>query len=153
MRYRLKVATWMVVREGDEPSPHFLRTSADIARLALDLVRDSDDDREHFWALILDGKNRLKLAFQVSVGSLNASIVHPREVFGPALREGAAAIAIVHNHPSGDPTPSAEDIEVTHRLVRGGELLGIRVLDHVIVGNGTEMKWTSFQERGMLNAP
>jgi DNA repair protein RadC len=69
----------------------------------------------------------------VSQGTLTASLVHPREVFRPALRESAAAVVLVHNHPSGDPTPSREDIEITERLMRAGELLGVPVLDHVVV--------------------
>lgn len=84
---------------------------------------------------------------QVSEGSLNQSIVHPREVFSPAVRESAAAIILVHNHPTGDPTPSREDIEITRRLRDAGDMMGIRVLDHIIVGDG---KYHSFSDRGMI---
>src|SRR5206468_3304473 len=84
-------------------------------------------------ARLLDRRHRLLRHEMVSQGTLTASLVHPREVFRPALRESAAALLLVHNHPSGDPTPSAEDREVTARLVRAGELLGIPVLDHVVV--------------------
>lgn len=149
MRYRLKLATWMVVREPGEPSPRKLATSEAVARLALDFVRAADDDKEHFWSVLLDGKNRYRMHHEVSIGSQSASIVHPREVLGPAVREGASAIVIAHNHPSGDPTPSFEDMEVTERLVKSGEILGIRLLDHVIVGNGTE-DWASFADRGLF---
>lgn len=149
MRYRLKLATWTVVREPGEPSPRKLTTSEAVARLALDFVRAADDDREHFWAVLLDGKNRYRMHYEVSIGSQSASIVHPREVLGPAVREGAAAFVIAHNHPSGDPTPSFEDIEVTERLLKCGDLLGIRLLDHVIVANGTE-NWASFVDRGLF---
>ena len=79
----------------------------------------------------------------VSVGSLSAAIVHPREVFAPAIKERAAALIVLHNHPSGDPTPSAEDFEITRRLKEVGDLVGIRLLDHVIVGIN---KFYSFQE-------
>jgi DNA repair protein RadC len=72
----------------------------------------------------------------VSVGELASTVVHPREVFGNAIRKSAAAVILVHNHPSGDPTPSNEDVRTTERLVRGGELLGIDVLDHIIIGDG-----------------
>lgn len=89
---------------------------------------------EEFWELLLDGKHRVIGASQVSVGTLTTSLVHPREVFGPAIRMGAAAVIIAHNHPSGDPEPSSEDREVTARLVEAGRLLGIPVLDHIIVG-------------------
>jgi DNA repair protein RadC len=85
---------------------------------------------------------------EVSVGTLNASLVQPREVFGPAVREGAHSILLAHNHPSGDPQPSPEDRELTTRLRECGTLLGIEVLDHVIVGNGTG-RWLSFQDAGL----
>lgn len=93
-------------------------------------------DREHFWALMLSTKNRLIRMAEVSVGSLNASIVHPRELFKEAVRLSAASIVVVHNHPSGDPTPSSADIQLTRRLARAGEVLGIEVLDHVVIGDG-----------------
>ena len=106
-----------------------------------------DYRREVFLALLLDSKNRLIREVQISEGSLNASIVHPREVFAPVLRESAAAILFVHNHPSGDPTPSREDIEITKRLKQVGDLMGVRVLDHIIVGNGD---YVSLADRGLL---
>jgi DNA repair protein RadC len=84
----------------------------------------------------LDGKNCIIRRVQVSEGSLNQSIVHPREVFNPAVKESAAALILVHNHPTGDPAPSGEDIAVTRRLREAGELMGIKVLDHIIVGDG-----------------
>lgn len=109
--------------------------------------RFRDRLKEHFLILLLDGKNRIIREEQVSEGSLNQSIVHPREVFKPAVRESAAAVILVHNHPSGDPTPSREDREITRRLKEGGDLLGIRVLDHIIVGDGS---YLSFVEQGLL---
>ncbi len=89
--------------------------------------------REHFAVLLLNARNRILKREVVSIGSLNASIVHPREVFRPAILESAASVVLVHNHPSGDTMPSRDDIEITRRLIRGGEMLGIQVLDHVIV--------------------
>ena len=106
-----------------------------------------DYRKEVFVALLLDSKNRLIREVQISEGSLNASIVHPREVFAPVLRESASAVLFVHNHPSGDPTPSREDIEITERLKQVGELMGVRVLDHIIVGNG---EYVSLADRGLL---
>lgn len=91
--------------------------------------------RESFYALHLDTKHQILCLDQVSVGSLSASIVHPREVFKSALLSSAAAVLFVHNHPSGDPTPSQEDHRIHRRLVEAGELLGIRVLDHLIIGS------------------
>jgi DNA repair protein RadC len=96
-----------------------------------------DSERERFWAIALNGKHSLIAAYEVSVGTQTTSLVHPREVFGPAVRLGASAVVCAHNHPSGDPTPSVEDHQVTRRLVEAGNLLGIPLLDHVVIGNGT----------------
>lgn len=106
-----------------------------------------DYRREVFIALLLDSKNRLLREVQISEGSLNASIVHPREVFVPVVRESAAAVLFVHNHPSGDPAPSQEDIALTTRLKQAGELMGVRVLDHIIIG---DTRYHSFADQGML---
>jgi DNA repair protein RadC len=92
-------------------------------------------DREIFLALLLDGRNRLRTEVCVSEGTLTTALVHPREVFAPAIRDRAAALILVHNHPSGDPTPSSEDVALTERLRQVGEVVGIRVLDHVVVGH------------------
>lgn len=105
--------------------------------------------QEVFVVLLLDSRHRLLRDVEVSRGSLNQSLVHPREVFAPALRESAAAIVVLHNHPSGDPVPSREDHEVTRRLVRAGDLLGVPLLDHVVIGAD---RFTSFSERGWLCA-
>jgi len=104
--------------------------------------------QEVFSVLLLDSRHRLIREVEVSRGSLNQSLVHPREVFAPAVREAAAAILVVHNHPSGDPRPSREDHEVTRRLARAGEVLGVPVLDHVVVATGG---YTSFAESGWLS--
>jgi len=104
-----------------------------------------DEKRESFYAVLLTGKNRVIAKVRVSQGSLASSIVHPREAFRSAVREAAAAIIFVHNHPSGDPTPSPEDKLITERLRRAGELMGISVLDHVVVGRG---KYFSFADNG-----
>lgn len=106
-----------------------------------------DYRKEVFIALLLDSKNRVLREVQISEGSLTASIVHPREVFVPVVRESAAAVLFVHNHPSGDPTPSREDLEITDRLRQAGELMGVRVLDHIIIGNG---RYVSFVDRGLM---
>lgn len=104
-------------------------------------------DRESFHVLALDGRHRLLRAEEVSVGTLTASLVHPREVFRGAIRVSAAAILLVHNHPSGDPSPSAEDRSVTRRLFEAGRVLGIEVLDHVVIARGGHF---SFREAGEL---
>ena len=105
------------------------------------------ESKEYFFTLHLDGKNRILCVDCVSVGSLNQSIVHPRETYKTALLSSAAAIILVHNHPTGDPSPSSEDISITRRLKEAGDLLGIKVLDHVIVGNDGVF---SFVERGLV---
>ncbi len=103
--------------------------------------------QEHFVALYLNTKNQVIHKQTLFIGSLNASIVHPREVFKEAFRRSAASIICLHNHPSGDPSPSREDIDVTKRLVECGKLLGIEVLDHLIIG---EKKYVSLKEKGYL---
>ena len=102
--------------------------------------------KEHFIALHMDGKNRISCLDRISVGSLNQSIVHPREVFKTACLSSAAAILLIHNHPTGDPTPSREDMEITRRLKESGDLLGIKILDHIIIGDS----YLSFVEQGYL---
>ena len=104
-------------------------------------------DREHFVVLLLDGKNRIVGFNVVSIGSLTAALVHPREVFKAAILTNAAAILVLHNHPSGDPTPSREDREITARLKLVGSELGIPLVDHVVIGAHS---YRSFSESGIL---
>lgn len=118
----------------------------DVVRLCAPQLRGSD--REHFWALALNTKNQLLRTIEVSVGSLNASIVHPRELFKEAVKVSAASVVVVHNHPSGDPTPSGADIQLTRRLVKAGDVLGIEVLDHVVIGDGGDH--TSLRDLGLM---
>lgn len=118
----------------------------DVVRLCAPQFRGSD--REHFWALALNTKNQLMRTIEVSVGSLNASIVHPRELFKEAVRLSAASVVVVHNHPSGDPTPSGADIQLTRRLVKAGDVLGIEVLDHVVIGDSGEH--ASLRDLGLM---
>jgi len=149
MRYRLKTATWIVVREPTAPPARVLSNPAAVRELARDLLRDADDDREHCWLVLLNSQHHYRLSTLISVGTLNASLVHPREIFGPAVRYGAAALILLHNHPSGDPTPSREDIRLTRQLVECARVFDIHILDHVVIGNGTDA-FTSFAERGLL---
>ena len=106
-----------------------------------------DRKQEEFWALYLDTQNRVICERCVTVGLLNSSLVHPREVFAPAIAHAAASVVLAHNHPSGDPDPSPEDLEVTWQLVESGRLLGIPVRDHVIIGDG---RYISLLERGLV---
>lgn len=118
----------------------------DVVRLCAPQLRGCD--REHFWALALNTKNQLIRVIEVSVGSLNASIVHPRELFKEAVKVSAASVVVVHNHPSGDPTPSGADVQLTRRLVKAGDVLGIEVLDHVVIGDGGDH--ASLRELGLM---
>lgn len=120
-----------------------VRRPEDLAGLLRDEFRGLD--RERFMALYLDARHRVRALETVSTGSLNASLVHPREVFKPAIALSAAAVIVAHNHPSGDPRPSGDDLELTGRLDRCGELLGIALLDHLVVGDADI---TSIREYG-----
>ncbi|MFZ6017048.1 MAG: RadC family protein [Nitrospirota bacterium] len=104
--------------------------------------------KEVFYCAMLDIKNRIFRESKISEGTLTSSLIHPREAFRDAIKESAASVIFVHNHPSGDPTPSYEDILITERLFSAGETIGIMVLDHVIIGDG---KHTSMMEKGYIN--
>lgn len=118
-----------------------IKCPEDISRLVMEEMRYLK--KEVFTILLLNTKHEVISIEKISVGSLNASIVHPREVFHPAIRKSSSAIILVHNHPSGDPTPSSEDQNITKRLIDAGTLLGISVLDHVIIGDNV---YTSLRE-------
>ncbi len=129
---------------SDDEKPT-IRGPQDVANLLLPELRDAH--KEHFKSLLLNTKNQVLKAVTVSVGILDSSLVHPREVFKDAIAVSAAALIVAHNHPSGDPTPSVEDKRVTERLAEAGQLLGIELLDHIIVGDN---RWVSLKERGVL---
>jgi DNA repair protein RadC len=124
-----------------------IRSPRDVADLFWKHLQDPD--RENFCVLMLDTKNHVTGMMVVSVGDLSSAVVHPREVFKAALLANAASIILAHNHPSNDPTPSNEDIAVTRRLQEAGELLGVAVLDHVIVGN-MGGRFVSLKEQGCI---
>jgi DNA repair protein RadC len=111
------------------------------------LSRFSFKSKENFGILILDTKNQVKKEKIISIGSLNASIVHPREIFYEAVIESAASLILFHNHPSGDPTPSREDISLTRRLTKAGKLMGIEVIDHLVIGQNN---YASFKSLDLL---
>ena len=118
---------------------------ADVASLLRGRI--AHEDREHFVAVLLNTKNRVIGAPTISVGTLSSSLVHPREVFKPAIKAGAAGVVLCHNHPSGNPEPSREDRDVTRRLVEVAEVVGIEVLDHVVLGSPL---FFSLKEHGYL---
>lgn len=121
-----------------------IRSPQDASDIVMEELRYQD--REVMRLLILDTKHQLIAAPTVSIGTLNASMVHPREVFKECIRRSAAAVIVVHNHPSGDPTPSAEDLKVTRRLRQAGGLLGIELIDHIIIGDN---RFVSLKEQGL----
>lgn len=119
----------------------------DAYKAITEITKVQEEAQEVFGILILDTKNKIVAVHEISRGTLNASMVHPREVFKPAVLHNAAAIICFHNHPSGEPKPSKEDIETTNRLVEAGKIMGIEVLDHIIVGDD---KYTSLKEMGVI---
>jgi DNA repair protein RadC len=122
-----------------------VKTPDDVVGLVRSRLKDKK--KEYFLALLLDTRNRLIKAAEISVGSLDSSIVHPREVFKEAISASAAAVIFVHNHPSGDPEASEDDINLTKRLAEAGEVVGIDVLDHIIIGDN---KYTSLKRDGLF---
>ncbi len=137
----LELARRLLMPEGGQGP---IRSPRDACRAA---VRIRSAKREHFLVLYLNARNVIIHEETVSIGSLNANIVHPREVFRPAIANSAAAVVLVHNHPSGDVTPSQEDLNLTQRLVEAGRLLGIEVIDHLIVA---ENRFLSFRSESYL---
>ncbi|MHA6533576.1 RadC family protein [Paenibacillus sp. BAC0078] len=125
--------------------PVIIRSPKDAAEILTEQLRYLQ--KEHFVCLFLNTKNHVIAQETLSMGSLNASIVHPREVFRAAMKCSSAAIICAHNHPSGDPTPSPEDISLTSRLLQAGEIVGIDVLDHLIIGDGS---FVSLKEKGFM---
>lgn len=120
-----------------------IRCPEDASRLVMEEMRHLD--RENFRAMLLNTRNQVIAIESVSVGNLNSCTVHPREVFKNAVKKSAASIILVHNHPSGDPAPSQEDIQLTKHLIEAGSILGIQILDHIIIGDG---RFASLKARG-----
>lgn len=147
-RYRVSKFRVALVREGSIPTTwdKVVRQSRDVATFMVPLVADLD--RETFWVLMMDGRNRVIGVHVLSIGTLTAALVHPRELAKALILSNAAAAVLVHQHPSGDASPSSEDVALTERLSAVGDLLGIRILDHVIIGeNGA---YRSLADDGVL---
>jgi len=128
-----------------EDKKPIIKNAKDIVKLFLPEM--SVLEKEHFKGVYLDTRKRIIKQENIFIGSLNESVVHPREIFKIALDENAVAIITLHNHPSGDPTPSSYDIEMTKELVKAGDLLGIQILDHIIIGG---KKYVSLKEKGLI---
>ncbi len=131
-----------LVSVSERPS---IRGPQDAAAMVMEEMRHLD--REHFCALLLNTKHQVLAKETISIGTLNSSVVHPRELFKAAIKRSASAVILVHNHPSGDPTPSREDREITRRLQDAGSIIGIEVLDHIVIGDN---RFISFRDKGML---
>jgi len=148
---RIKVAFERVVlvreKVGRYELPKAIRSPEDAYKAITTLTNVQEEAQEVFGILILNTKNKVVAVHEVSRGTLNSSVVHPREIFKPAVLHNAAGIVCFHNHPSGDTVPSKEDIEVTERLVAAGEILGIIVMDHIIVGDDD---YTSLRDIGVM---
>lgn len=124
-----------------------IQSPNDIFNIAQNVIHANEYAEENLWLITLDTKNNITGIFTVSTGSLNSSIVHPREIFKRAVLQNAASIIICHNHPSGNPAPSQEDINITKRIYDAGKILGIELLDHIIIGDN---KYTSLKEKGVF---
>ena len=145
--YRIPIYQVKLVRDGSQPTENPRVSLPSVAASVLQAYLEGAD-REHFAVLLLNTQNRAVGIHTVTVGTLDASLVHPREVFKAAILASAASVILCHNHPSGEPTPSAEDLAVTRQLRAVGELLGIEVIDHVILGESP--RYYSFLEHGAL---
>ncbi len=127
--------------------PRKIGNPEDVYKAITTITNVQEEAQEVFGILILNNKNKIVAVHEISRGALNGTMVHPREVFKPAVLHNAAAIICFHNHPSGDPEPSREDAETTRRLVEAGKIMGIKVLDHIIVGDD---RYVSLKERGAM---
>lgn len=147
--YEIEIETFKIKLAVAEPTLTPARCSTDAAEILRPIYSRLDCDQEHFGVLLLNNKNRVRAHKIISSGSLITGLVHPREVFRSAVLYGAAAVILCHNHPSGDPAPSPEDIDITRRLVQCADIFGIRILDHIILGSDSIF---SFSDLGMMNA-
>ena len=144
---KINIVSIQMVKEKSLPyGTKKVESPREAAAIAAEFLAGAD--REHFIVFCLDTKNNVNAINTVSVGSLNTLLVHPREVFKPAILSNSCSIILCHNHPSGNPDPSKEDIEVTARLVEAGKILGIEVIDHVVIGD--DGRYTSFKGRGIF---
>jgi DNA repair protein RadC len=141
--YQVRLALTGSVPLHDQP---LIQGPEDVAKLLSKFLQYAD--REHLVSLMLDAKNHLIGITTISIGDLSSAIAHPREVFKPAILANAAQIIVAHNHPSGDPSPSSDDHNVTNRLVQAGQILGIEVLDHIVIGSGG--RFVSLKEKGYM---
>lgn len=122
-------------------------TMAEVLENVLKAEQENDQMKEHFWVVGMNSRNVIQYLELVALGTLNASLVHPREVFRLAIKKRVAQIIVAHNHPSGDRSPSKDDLEITKRLVEAGNILGIQVIDHIVIGS---CRYLSFKEKNLI---
>lgn len=125
---------------------YIIRSPEDVVQVGKSFMRIHEEPEEYMYMICLNTKNRVIGVFEISHGNVNSSIVGTREIFQKALLANAVSIILMHNHPSGDPSPSREDIEVTRRIVEAGKIIGIQVLDHIIIGD----RYSSLKEKGHM---
>lgn len=147
MNYTTAMVQLPLVKEGKGER---IKAPEDVWRLCSDLSKLA---QESFQVLLLNAKNNLMNRHMVTLGLVDASLVHPREVLRPAIVDGASALVLVHNHPSGDPTPSAEDIRITKQLIEAGRTVDIKIMDHIIIGQkeGSQKGFISMREEGLCD--
>ena len=145
--YRIPSVKIQLVKDGSINAAErpYINTPDDVAAIMRPVVELLAEER--MYVMLLSTKNRVNAIQEVSVGTLNSSVVHPREIFKAAILSNAASLILVHNHPSGDPTPSPEDVDLTKKLVDAGKLLNIPVLDHVVMG---DRRYASLKEKGLI---
>lgn len=124
-----------------------IKSPEDAAKVGKDFMRIHEEPEEYMYMLCMNNKNRITGVFEISHGNVNSSIVGPREVFQKALLANAVNIILLHNHPSGDPSPSSEDVKITKRLVEAGNIIGVHVLDHLIIGDN---RYVSLKDKGYM---
>ena len=142
---------WVTTRLLRESGPWYassIHSPEDVCSIMREHLDMENADKEYFAGIYLDRKGNVLAANVISIGSLSSTVVHPREVFKTAVMVSAASIIVCHNHPSGDPTPSKEDVDITKRLYNAGKILGVEFTDHVIVG--TKGRYTSLKEKNLL---
>ncbi len=145
---KIKAAVELGRRIATSPKPDrsYITSAEDVSNLFMERMRYYE--KEHFNILLLNSKGEIIDEKNISIGDIASSIVHPRETFIWAVRRSAAAIILVHNHPSGNPEPSQEDINVTNRLIEAGTIMGIKVLDHIVIGDGN---YVSMKSEGLIS--
>ena len=142
----------MEIKDYPKEAVNTPESITDIMQAILEREDEIDKDKEHFWSIGLDTRNKIKYIELVSLGTLNASLIHPRETFRLAVMKGVASIVVCHNHPSGELMPSKDDLGITQRLIKAGEILSINLLDHLIIAKKKPgyKQYYSWKKEGLI---